>query len=91
MYTASSSVRCEITVKRPNGTVEIVVLPNDGRIGAVKFQAMKAATLAAGRGELMSYNNIAPEYQMTEADKAAREYEQHAKKMAAMQATSISR
>ena len=68
-YTTSSPVRAELTIRRPNGTVEAVVWPNDSRLSQVKFEQIRKATREAGRGEVLSYSNIAPTYQMSEMDK----------------------
>jgi hypothetical protein len=70
--TANSPTRCEITIRRPNGETETVVWPHHVRLTADMFRTIAAQTAAAGRGEVLSYTNIAPTYQMTEAEKDER-------------------
>lgn len=48
----------EITIRRPNGTVETVTHPKFKTITDKDFDAMKAAMKAAGRGECVSYRNV---------------------------------
>lgn len=74
-YTKSSQVRAELTIRRPNGEIETVVWPSDASLCQIKFEKIRAATKAAGRGEVLSYTNIAPEYQMNEMDKHERRME----------------
>lgn len=45
----------ELTVKRPNGNTEIVILPNETVIGKSRFEQIKKATKASGKGDVLSY------------------------------------
>lgn len=62
----------EITVRRPNGSVETIKHPTGKEITGPMFEAAKKATKAAGRGELISYRNVkkAATYTVTAADAA---------------------
>ncbi|MBS0474744.1 MAG: hypothetical protein JSR28_06300 [Proteobacteria bacterium] len=47
----------EIDVRRPDGSIETVIKAGS-QLTEHNFAAMKAATKAAGRGELIAYRNI---------------------------------
>jgi len=49
------AIKLTLTVKRPNGVIETVVHPSLNTITPVQFDQMQAATRAAGRGEVLSY------------------------------------
>ena len=51
----------EITVRRPNGTVETIVHPQWKQINDRDFAKLVAGTKAAGRGEVLSYRNVTKE------------------------------
>ncbi len=47
---------CKLTVRRPNGTIDIVISNDHSRNGVIpadKFAAMVEATRAAGRGDII--------------------------------------
>lgn len=48
----------ELTIRRPNGAVETIRHPQWKQISDSDFGKIKAATLAAGRGEVLSYANV---------------------------------
>jgi hypothetical protein len=56
----------EITVRRPDGTVETV--PKEGAMNDYLFGQAKKATHEAGRGECLSYRNIIPEVPAAERE-----------------------
>ena len=78
METTQRKLRSQLTVKRPNGQIEIVDTTEKLRIitDAV-FNQVKAATAKAGRGEVLSYENIFEDVKIeapqTEEDMAAEE------------------
>lgn len=51
---------CEVTIRRPNGDIETVVLPPEKfpALNEVLFEKMRKANRAAGRGEVLSYLNV---------------------------------
>ena len=64
---------CEITINRPNGTVETMANPGGVReMNQIIFAKMAKATKAAGRGDVVSYRNLQKEafYKVTSADAA---------------------
>lgn len=71
--TVKVSDGCEVVIRRPNGELETVQNPAGCReMNPALFARMKAATKAAGRGELVSYKNKQKdaEYTVTAADAA---------------------
>ena len=69
--TYEKTIRVEIDITRPDGTVETVdVSARYHRMNDVAFDQIKKATKAAGRGEVISYRNIKEtmEYKLTEGD-----------------------
>jgi hypothetical protein len=67
----------EITIRRPNGNIEVVI--NKDRIWNDKLIAQaRKATLAAGRGEIIGYKNVNKETkirELTDEEKAMAEYD----------------
>lgn len=64
---------CEITINRPNGTVETMVNPGGVReMNQILFARMAKATKSAGRGEVVSFRNLKKEafYTVTAANAA---------------------
>jgi hypothetical protein len=64
---------CEISITRPNGDVEIVSNPcGYHELNKVLFAKIKAATKAAGRGDVTSFVNKTKTavYEVTAADAA---------------------
>ena len=61
-----------LTVIRPNGVTEIVRHPSFTEITEATFKAAQVATAKAGRGQLVSYENVKKEATctMTVADLA---------------------
>ena len=81
---------CEVTVKRPNGTLEIIKVPGRAELCDAAFAIMKKATKAAGRGDLVSYKNVTrqiADYVMTAADKTNQAYDNRVKAIANLSAT----
>jgi len=66
-----SEQKVEITVRRPDGSVEIVN-PKQDYLTDGLFAAMRDATRKAGRGELISYRNVAAVVEMEESDYVGR-------------------
>ena len=83
-YTKDSPVRAELTILRPSGYVETVVWPHDSRLGKVRFDQIAKATKEAGKGDVLSYTNITPEYQMNASDLASREADLHQQRMSSL-------
>ena len=50
--------KAEVTIRRPDGTVETVVHPKIDYFTPELFRQMKKAMAEAGRGEVLSYRNI---------------------------------
>ena len=73
-----------LTVIRPNGVTETVRHPTFTEISEKTFKAAQAATAKAGRGQLISYENVKKEakYTMTAADLATQSTEKIEKMMA---------
>lgn len=71
----------ELTIRRPDGTVETVRRPE--KMGASLFAKIKAATKAAGRGDVLSYVNITKtaSYTVTAADEMDARSERQARMM----------
>ena len=64
---------CTITINRPDGTVDVVKNPGGYReMNAALFAKIKAATKAAGRGDVVKFENLKKPstYVVTEADAA---------------------
>ena len=61
-----------LTVLRPNGIKEVVKYQNATEMSLGLFNKIKAANKAAGRGDILSYENIKKDttYTMTAADLA---------------------
>lgn len=65
--------RSELTIKRPDGSIEVIVNPNTIKeLNDVLFKRFVDATKKAGRGQVMSYKNFKKpaEYVVTAADAA---------------------
>lgn len=58
MTNETNKERCEITIRRPNGKVEVVVHPTIPRLNDVLFAKIKQANRSAGKGECISYRNV---------------------------------
>lgn len=54
-------VRADITIRRPNGNIEVVAAPGTKELNDKLFSRINAATKEAGRGECLSYENITEE------------------------------
>ncbi len=50
-----SASKLTLKIKRPNGAIEFVVVPKLKNISASQFAQIQAATRAAGRGKVLSY------------------------------------
>lgn len=63
---------CELTVRRPNGEIEVVRGNGFTALNDKLFARVKTESAKAGRGELLSYRNVtkAASYTTTEADAA---------------------
>jgi hypothetical protein len=61
-----------LTIKRPDGSIEVVKYSNATEISSGLFDKIKAATKKAGKGDVLSYENIKKDaaYTMTAADLA---------------------
>lgn len=53
-----SEAKCELTIKRTDGTVEVVIHPKIDRMNPQLWEHVKRANREAGRGECLSYRNI---------------------------------
>ena len=63
----------ELTVRRPNGTVEVVRADKLGEfINDKVFASVVAQTKAAGRGDVLSYTNVTATHTETDAQYATR-------------------
>ena len=73
-----------LTVIRPNGVTEIVRHPTFTEISEQTFKAAQAATAKAGKGKLVSYENVKKQatYTMTAADLATESTENIERMMA---------
>lgn len=62
----------EVTINRPNGSIEIVKLPTIRELNSALFARIVKETKAAGRGAVVSYRNVkkAATYTVTGADAA---------------------
>jgi len=63
-----SQRKAEVTIRRPDGTVETVVHPKIDWFNDLIFSQMKKAMNIAGRGEVLSYRNIEAVIKMEEGD-----------------------
>lgn len=64
---------CEITIHRPNGTIEVLKNPGGYReMNNIIFAKIKTSTKAAGRGDVVSFKNLKKPavYTVTDADAA---------------------
>ena len=64
---------CEIVIHRPDGSVDVVANPaGTNELNPALFARIKAATKAAGRGDVVSYKNHKKDavYVVTAADAA---------------------
>ena len=75
-----------LTIRRPNDTIEKVdVYSRFGHITDATFNRIKAETAKAGRGTVLSYENIDSIYELDEKDLALKKYcESYDKVVAAM-------
>jgi len=65
-----------VTIKRPDGSIETLdVTAKFGTMSQTLADKINENTKAAGRGEVISWSYEAPEYKMTENDKANKEYD----------------
>ena len=60
--------KCEVTVKRPDGTIEIMVHPKVDYMNDTMLKAANKAMEAAGKGQFVSYRNIDAVVEMEEVD-----------------------
>ena len=60
--------KCEITVKRPDGTIETMIHPKVDYMNDAMLKAANKAMTAAGRGQIVSYRNIDAVFEMEESD-----------------------
>jgi hypothetical protein len=68
--------KATVTIRRPDGTVETIdVTAKFGTMSQTLADKINEQTKAAGRGEVIGWSYEAPEYQMTNNDKANREYD----------------
>lgn len=63
-----SAKRCEVTVKRPDGKIETVVHPKITHLNDALLVQVNKAMAAAGRGEILSYRNIAAVFELEDGD-----------------------
>lgn len=64
---------CEVTINRPDGTVEVLKNPGGYReMNSIIFAKIQKATKAAGRGNVVSFKNLKKPavYKVTDADAA---------------------
>ncbi len=60
--------KCEVTIKRPDGTVEICIHPKIDYMTDGIFKAANKAMATAGKGQFVSYRNIDAVIELEEAD-----------------------
>ena len=66
--------KATVTIRRPDGTVETLdVTAKFGTMSQTLADKINEQTKAAGRGEVIDWSYEAPEYQMTNNDKANRD------------------
>lgn len=75
--TNTSAARCEITIRRPNGDIEVVVHPKITAMDAATWARMCKINRDAGRGECLSYRNV-PAVKMTEVKLTTSGWGEHA-------------
>ncbi len=64
---------CEISIRRPNGEIEVISNPAGIReMNKIFFAKIVSATKSAGKGDVLTYTNKTKvvEYTVTEADAA---------------------
>lgn len=62
----------ELTIRRPDGSIEVVRHPKLAAINDRIFALLVSATKAAGRGDVLSYANITKDVEETDAVLAQR-------------------
>ena len=68
--------KATVTIKRPNGVIETLdVTAKFGTMNQTLADKISEQTKAAGRGVVIAWSYEAPEYKMTENDKANAEYD----------------
>ena len=60
--------KCEVTIERPDGTVETMIHPKVDYMNDKMFAAANKAMAAAGRGKFVIYRNIEAVVELEEAD-----------------------
>ena len=60
--------KTEVTIKRPNGTVETIIHPKIDYFTDDIFAQMRKAMADAGKGDVLSYRNIDAVVEMEDAD-----------------------
>ena len=60
--------KCEVTVRRPNGTVETMIHPKVDYMNDAMLKAANKAMAAAGKGQFISYRNIDAVVEMEDSD-----------------------
>lgn len=57
-----------LTVKRPGGEIEVVKYAAQDEISPVRFKMIQEATRKAGKGEVLSYENVKKDSTITWTD-----------------------
>lgn len=60
--------KCEVTIKRPDGTTETIIHPKVDYMNDTMLKAANKAMEAAGKGQFISYRNIDAVTEMEEID-----------------------
>lgn len=60
--------KCEVTIQRPDGTVETMIHPKVDYMNDAMLKAANKAMAAAGKGQFVSYRNIDAVVEMEESD-----------------------
>ena len=60
--------KCEVTIERPDGTIEILTHPKVDYMTDGMLKAANKAMAAAGKGQFVSYRNIDAVIEMEDAD-----------------------
>lgn len=60
--------KCEVTIERPDGTIETVIHPKVDYMNNAMLKAANKAMAAAGKGRFVSYRNIDAVIEMEESD-----------------------
>ena len=60
--------KCEVTIKRPDGTVETLIHPKVDCMTDGMLKAANKAMAAAGKGQFVSYRNIDAVVEMEDSD-----------------------